>query len=53
MPASSEKQKQTACMALAIKEGKLDGKKFPAAAAMAESMSKEQLEHYCKSLVKE
>ena len=53
MPATSEKQKQTACLALAIKEGKVDGKKFKVAAEMAESMSKEQLEHYCKSPVKE
>lgn len=53
MPATSQKQKDTACLALAIKEGKVKAKNFPVAADMAKSMSKEQLEHYCKSPLKE
>ena len=47
MPAVSEKQKKAACMAIAIKEGKLDGSKFPVANEMAKSMTIEQLRDYC------
>ena len=52
MPATSEKQKSLTCMALAIKEGKLARSYSKKAAEMADSMSKEDLEHYCKSPVK-
>jgi len=52
-PATSEKQKTLACIALAIKKGEQPKSYSKQAAKMAESMSKEDLEHYCKSPVKE
>ncbi len=52
MPATSEAQKTTACMALAMKRGDL--KKTPGTPAgdMADSMSEEQLTEFCGSKVK-
>jgi hypothetical protein len=43
----SEQQKKTACLALGIKEGKVDGSKFKVAAEMAKSMSEEKLREWC------
>ena len=53
MSPESSKQKRTACMVLAIREGKIDKKKFPRAAGMMKSMSIAQLRDMCKSPVKE
>ena len=50
MPKSG-KQKTTACMVLAMREGKLDKKKFPTVAKMMTSMSTADLKSYCQSEV--
>jgi hypothetical protein len=52
MPATSEKQRTLACIALSIKKGETKKSYSQQAAEMAESMSLEELEHYCKSPVK-
>jgi len=52
MPAESEEQKTTACMALAMKRGDLKKTPGTPAAEMAESMTEEQLVDYCGSKVK-
>ena len=46
MPAKSKSQHRMMCLAIAIKEGKVDGGKFPKAAEAAKSMSMEQLRDY-------
>lgn len=51
-PASSEEQKTLACIALSIKQGKTPASYSKQASKMAESMTEEQLEHYCKGKVK-
>ena len=48
MPAKSEKQKIVACMALAMKKGKLAHSRSAQAHKMMQSMSMEQLEDMCK-----
>lgn len=54
MPAVSEKQRRAACMALAAKEGKINPKKLKGASkSMFKSMTKEQLEDFCKSKVQQ
>jgi len=52
MPATSDDQKTLACIALSIKRGKTSPGYSQKAAEMAESMTEEQLEHYCKKPVK-
>jgi len=49
MPAVSKDQRTTACMALAMKRGKIKKTPGTPAAKMAESMSEKQLEEYCHS----
>jgi hypothetical protein len=51
-PATNENQKTLACIALAIKRGEQPKSYSKQAAEMAESMSEEDLEHYCKSPIK-
>lgn len=51
MPASSEQQRRLACLALSIKTGKTPASRSAQAAKMAESMTVEQLEEFCKSKV--
>ena len=53
MPATSKEQQTLACIALAIKKGETPKTYSKQAAEMAESMSVEDLEHYCKEPVKE
>lgn len=48
MPSKSKEQKTVACMALAMRDGKLSKNYSKQAAKMAESMTREQLEDYCK-----
>ena len=50
MPAETEKQRQTACAALNIKLGKSPRWSNKVAAKMADSMTEEQLRHYCGSV---
>lgn len=53
MPASSKRQRRTACAALSAKEGKRPKSELKGPAKrMAENMSKEQLKHYCEEPVK-
>ena len=52
MPSVSPAQKQTACMALAIKRGDLKPKAGTPSAKMAESMSEEELVKFCGHVVK-
>ena len=47
MPSVSKSQKRLMCMALAVKTGKLDAKKFPQAAKVASGMTVEELREYC------
>lgn len=51
-PAVSEDQRTLACIALAIKRGETKASYSKQAADMAESMSEEELEHYCKEPVR-
>jgi len=53
MPATSSNQQTLACIALAIKRGEQPKTYSKQAAEMAESMSEEDLEHYCQSPAKE
>lgn len=53
MPAETEKQKKTACIALAMKQGLMKKTPGTPAAEMAESMSEEDLREYCKREAKE
>ena len=50
-PAVSENQRTLACIALAIKRGETPRSYSAEAAKMADSMSEEELELYCKSKV--
>lgn len=52
MPAVSENQRQLACIALSIKQGKTKTSYSEAAAEMAKSMTEEELRHYCEAPVK-
>ena len=52
MPATSEAQKNTACIALAQKRGDLEKTPGTPAAEMAESMSEAELTELCGSPVK-
>ena len=52
MPATSEAQKTTACMALAMKRGDLKKTPGTPAAKMSETMSEEDLVEMCGSKVK-
>ncbi len=52
MPSVSEEQRTLACIALSIKRGKTSPSYSKEAAKMAESMTEEKLEHYCKEPVK-
>ncbi len=52
MPSISKKQRTLACIALAIKQGKGSHLKNERSVAMAESMTEEQLEEFCKQPVK-
>ena len=52
MPATSEAQKKTACMALAMKRGDLKKTPNTPAGKMSESMSEEDLVDMCGSKVK-
>lgn len=52
MPADSENQRVTACIALAIKRGETPASYSKQAAEMAESMTEEQLEDYCRKAKK-
>ena len=47
MPSVNIHQKRLFCLALAVKTGKLDAKKFPQAAEAAKGMTVEQLREYC------
>jgi len=51
-PAVSENQKTLACIALSMLDGKTKRDYSEPAAEMADSMTREQLEHYCKEPVK-
>lgn len=53
MPAESEKQKTTACIALAMKQGLTKITSGTPAAEMAKSMSESDLRDLCKSEVKD
>jgi len=46
MPAKNESQKRLMCMTIAIKEGKLDAKKFPQADKATKSLTIEQLREH-------
>ncbi len=50
-PATSENQREAACMALAMKRGKIKTTKGTPAGKMAESMTEDQLKDYCQSRV--
>ncbi len=52
MPATSKKQRTLACIALSIKHGKTSASYSARGAKMAESMSTEDLEHFCKEPIK-
>ena len=53
MPATSEAQRRTACMALSAKRGKISVDKLQGPAKdMYDSMSEEELVKYCGSKVK-
>ena len=52
MTAVSKKQKTTACMALAMKNGKLPATYSKAAKSMADSMSEKELETMCQMPMK-
>ena len=52
MPPKSTKQKTTACMVLAMREGKLSKSKFPQVAGMMTDMSLEELKKLCHGDVK-
>ena len=51
MPAVSEEQRRAALVALAIKRGKVRGKRGSPAQKMADSMTIEQLEHFAYSKI--
>jgi len=49
MPATSESQRKLSCIALSIKKGGTPASYSKQAAKMAETMSEQQLEDYCKA----
>lgn len=49
---TSDKQKTTACMVLAMRKGEMSPKKFPRVAGMMKDMSTEDLEKMCHGDVK-
>ena len=53
MPAVNSKQRTLACMALAVKEGKLSPTYSKKAKQMADSMNIKQLQDYCHSDISE
>jgi len=52
MPSVSEAQRKLACIALSIKRGETKASYSKQAAEMAESMSEEDLRHFCEEPVK-
>lgn len=52
MPAETEKMRRAACVALSIKRGESPRWVGKAARQMADSMTEEQLRHYCGSVKK-
>jgi len=47
MSPQSKKQKTTACMVLAMRDGKLSKDKFPRVSSMMKDMSTEELRKFC------
>ncbi len=52
MPATTERQRRLFCIALSIKRGETPATYSAEAAKLAETMSEEELETYCKSEVR-
>ncbi len=52
MPPKSTSQKTTACMVMAMRQGKLSKDKFPRVAGMMKSLSDEELAKLCRGEVK-
>ncbi len=48
----SEEQRKTACMALAMKRGKIPKTEGTPAGKMSDSMTEAQLKEYCQSPIK-